>query len=163
MFSQQLIDYTQKQFSKPDLSTRLNTMVKQVNPTDILVQNKDKQLETIPYGRNSYMLCNSVSADMCAPVAPLQDFSFGQLGMHPVPSFPVSSKSCPRLSKIKGDFRGIYQQKISSLTHIQYRRGIVVDNCLKVKGAEDIWALGDATATKYVLELLLYLHHLISR
>lgn len=50
MFSQQLIDYTQKQFSKPDLSTRLNTMVKQVNPTDILVQNKDKQLEKIPYG-----------------------------------------------------------------------------------------------------------------
>jgi NADH:ubiquinone reductase (non-electrogenic) len=50
MFSQQLIDYTQKQFSKPDLSTRLNTMVKQVNPKDILVMTKDKQLETIPYG-----------------------------------------------------------------------------------------------------------------
>ena len=56
MFSQQLIDYTQKQFSKPDLSTRLNTMVKQVNSKDILVQSKDKGLETIPYGM--FLDCN---------------------------------------------------------------------------------------------------------
>ncbi|RKO96685.1 hypothetical protein CXG81DRAFT_14031 [Caulochytrium protostelioides] len=29
------------------------------------------------------------------------------------------------------------------------RRGIVVDECLRVKGAENIWALGDASATSF--------------
>ena len=45
MFSKKLIEYTQQQFSKPDLSMRLNTTVKQVNQKDIVVMNNNKELE----------------------------------------------------------------------------------------------------------------------
>ena len=54
MFSKELIEYTQKQFSKPDLSMRLNTTVKQVNEKDIVVLNKNKEIETIPYGNHGF-------------------------------------------------------------------------------------------------------------
>lgn len=51
MFSKKLIEYTQQQFSKPDLSMRLSTTVKQVNEKNIVVMNKNKEQETIPYGK----------------------------------------------------------------------------------------------------------------
>jgi NADH:ubiquinone reductase (non-electrogenic) len=50
MFSQSLIDYTQAKFSKPDLQLLLNSSVKEVKEKEILMLNKDKQLEVIPYG-----------------------------------------------------------------------------------------------------------------
>jgi len=60
MFSKELIEYTQKQFSKPDLSMRLNTTVKQVNPKDIVVINKNKEQETIPYGIEYFILISRI-------------------------------------------------------------------------------------------------------
>jgi NADH:ubiquinone reductase (non-electrogenic) len=60
MFSKELIEYTQKQFSKPDLRMRLSTTVKRVNPKDIVVLNKKKEEETIPYGSCYFKLINRI-------------------------------------------------------------------------------------------------------
>lgn len=39
--------------------------------------------------------------------------------------------------------------KVFSFKYLFRRRGIVVDDCLRVKGTQDVWALGDASATTW--------------
>nr|KAJ3422095.1 NADH:ubiquinone oxidoreductase [Polyrhizophydium stewartii] len=50
MFSKQLIDYTEKHFAHNKVDILNNTAVKKVNQRDIVVQDANKELHTIPYG-----------------------------------------------------------------------------------------------------------------
>ncbi|KAJ3135398.1 NADH:ubiquinone oxidoreductase [Physocladia obscura] len=49
-FSKDLIAYTEKTFAENKVTILNNTAVKKVNQKDIVVLNKDKELESIPYG-----------------------------------------------------------------------------------------------------------------
>ncbi|KAJ3394586.1 NADH:ubiquinone oxidoreductase [Entophlyctis sp. JEL0112] len=49
-FSNELISYTEKTFAENKVDILNNTAVKKVNQKDIVVLNKNKELETIPYG-----------------------------------------------------------------------------------------------------------------
>lgn len=50
MFSKQLISYTEEHFARNKVEIMNNTMVKQVKEREIVVQDANKQLKTIPYG-----------------------------------------------------------------------------------------------------------------
>ncbi|KAJ3025853.1 UNVERIFIED_CONTAM: NADH:ubiquinone oxidoreductase [Siphonaria sp. JEL0065] len=50
MFSKDLIQYTEQTFAENKVTILNNTAVKEVHQKDILVLNKEKQLETIPFG-----------------------------------------------------------------------------------------------------------------
>ncbi|KAI8620335.1 hypothetical protein BC830DRAFT_1251827 [Chytriomyces sp. MP71] len=50
MFSKDLIAYTEKVFAENKVAILNNTAVKEVRSKEIVVLNKDKQLDTIPYG-----------------------------------------------------------------------------------------------------------------
>ncbi|KAJ3288352.1 NADH:ubiquinone oxidoreductase [Rhizoclosmatium sp. JEL0117] len=50
MFPKDLIQYTERTFAENKVEILNNTMVKEVHQKDILVLNKDKELETIPFG-----------------------------------------------------------------------------------------------------------------
>jgi hypothetical protein len=62
---------------------------------------------------NWCLVRNSFSANN----VPLQDFSSGQLGMRPAPSFPISSKSCLILFRIKGWLLPLITLKFFSHLH----------------------------------------------
>ncbi|KAJ1567401.1 NADH:ubiquinone oxidoreductase [Cladochytrium tenue] len=49
-FSKELIEYTEKQFAENKVTILNNTMVKEVRQKEVLVFNKNKELESIPYG-----------------------------------------------------------------------------------------------------------------
>ncbi|KAJ3222075.1 NADH:ubiquinone oxidoreductase [Clydaea vesicula] len=107
MFSKQLIEYTEKTFAENKVTILNNTMVKEVKDKEITVLNKDKKLETIPYGLLVWATGNTAR--------------------------PVVSNLI---------------KKLNPALQTQ-RRGLVVDEYLKVKGADDIYCLGDASATKF--------------
>ncbi|KAI8921506.1 pyridine nucleotide-disulfide oxidoreductase-domain-containing protein, partial [Entophlyctis helioformis] len=109
MFSKQLIEYTEQHFAENKVEILNNTAVKKVNQRDIVVQDSNKNLQTIPYGE---CLLVWATGNTARPV--VQDL-------------------------IKRLPAGLQTQ----------RRGIVVDDYLLVKGTQDIFALGDASATKW--------------
>ncbi|KAJ3136489.1 NADH:ubiquinone oxidoreductase [Geranomyces variabilis] len=106
-FSKELIDYTEKHFAEAKMKILSNTMVKEVKQKELIVQNPQKQIESIPYGLLVWATGNTA--------------------------------------------RPVVAQLIKSLNPAlqNQRRGLVVDDFLKVKGAEDVWGLGDASATKW--------------
>ncbi|KAL2915350.1 NADH:ubiquinone oxidoreductase [Polyrhizophydium stewartii] len=107
MFSKQLIDYTEKHFAHNKVDILNNTAVKKVNQRDIVVQDANKELHTIPYGLLVWATGNTA--------------------------------------------RPVVQNLIKSLpsTLQNQRRGLVVNDYLSVLGAQGIFGLGDATATKW--------------
>ncbi|KAJ3161277.1 NADH:ubiquinone oxidoreductase [Geranomyces variabilis] len=106
-FSKELIDYTEKHFAEAKMKILSNTMVKEVKQKELIVQNPQKQIESIPYGLLVWATGNTA--------------------------------------------RPVVAQLIKSLNPAlqNQRRGLVVDDFLKVKGADDVWGLGDASATKW--------------
>ncbi|KAJ3087529.1 NADH:ubiquinone oxidoreductase [Quaeritorhiza haematococci] len=107
MFSKQLIEYTETTFAENKVDILNNTMVKEVRPKELVVLNKEKQIETIPYGLLVWATGNTARPVVTSLIKQLD----------------------PALQN--------------------QRRGLVVDDHLRVKGASMIYALGDASATKY--------------
>ncbi len=50
MFSKQLIQYTEEHFAENKVDIKNNTKVKEVKPREIVVQNAQNEIESIPYG-----------------------------------------------------------------------------------------------------------------
>lgn len=107
MFSKSLIEYTEKHFAEAKVNILSRTMVKEVRPTEIIIQNAEKKIDSIPYGILVWAAGNTAR--------------------------PVIKKL---LEALPSDLQN-------------QRRGLVVDDYLKVKGADGIYALGDASCTKY--------------
>lgn len=110
MFSKQLIDYTESNFKKQDITIHTKTMVKEVTERNITAEvtkpDGSKQTEVIPYGLLVWATGNTPR---------------------------------PLIRQMMGS---IPAQKDS-------RRGLAVNDFMVVEGTENIWALGDCTATKY--------------
>jgi NADH:ubiquinone reductase (non-electrogenic) len=110
MFSKQLIDYTESNFKKQDITIHTKTMVKEVTEQDVTCEvtkpDGSKETQKMPYGLLVWATGNT-----------------------------------PR-PLIKNMMATIPAQKDS-------RRGLAVNDFMVVEGCENIWAIGDCTATKY--------------
>ncbi|TPX49463.1 hypothetical protein SeMB42_g01577 [Synchytrium endobioticum] len=108
MFSKQLIDYAEKTFAEEKVNIKNNTMVKEVHPKHLVVQDaKTKEISNINYGLLVWATGNAPR--------------------------PLISNL---IKKLPSDLQN-------------QRRGLVVDEFLRVKGARDMFCLGDASASKY--------------
>ncbi|OZJ06300.1 hypothetical protein BZG36_00684 [Bifiguratus adelaidae] len=105
-FSKQLIDYTESTFKEQNIEILTKTMVKEVKDKEIIVQQPDGSMKSIPYGLLVWATGNT--------------------------SRPL--------------IRDLMAKMPESQT---MKRGLLVDDHLRLLGAEDVYALGDATATKY--------------
>ncbi|KAI9142181.1 hypothetical protein BKA69DRAFT_1109382 [Paraphysoderma sedebokerense] len=105
MFSKQMIEYTEQSFKEANITIMNNTAVKEVHAKQVVVEHKDGNRETLPYGLLVWATGNTA--------------------------------------------RPLTRALMSKLPEQDVKRGIKVDDYLKVAGTNDVYAIGDCTATKF--------------
>jgi len=126
MFNRKLVEYTEKHFNDENISLRLNTMVKEVTDRVVKVQEKKKiPVETVIDGT-----VQTVEEE----VVEKYEIPYGLLvwatgnGVRPVVK--------DLMSKLPQDVQ-------------DSRRGLVIDEHLRVKGAQHMFSLGDCSSSKW--------------
>jgi len=137
MFSKQLIDYTEKTFREETINIRTKTMVKKVTEKSIDAEFTNeagqKVVETIPYG---LLVCFHAAH---AAHAVEGDWHV-QHTLTPARQVWATGNALRPL--VKDLMSQIPAQKES-------RRGLLVNEFLVVKGAENVWAIGDCAIANY--------------
>jgi NADH:ubiquinone reductase (non-electrogenic) len=121
MFSKSLIEYTENHLIESKVHLLKNTAVKSVQKDSIIVQDKNKQMHTIPYGKLCLIFGLLVWATGNTPREIVSDL---------IKQLPQNEQN-------------------QRLLNFNIRRGLVVSDYLKVKGCDDVFALGDASATRW--------------
>ena len=125
-FSKALIEYTESTFKEAKIEIMTKTMVKEIKEKSVTLQMPDKSIKEVPCGM-------VVWAAVCSfrPILPSYDTNY--------------------ICQHQGNtLRPLTRDLIAQFPSVQNnRRGLIVDEHLRVFGAGGIFALGDCTATSY--------------
>lgn len=120
MFSKQLIDYTMSTFKENRIDIATKTMVKKVTDKSVITQNEKGEVVEYPYGLLVWFVSRIASA---------------------------RADPCRATGNTA---RPLTRDLMASLPDTQTsRRGLLVDEHLRLLGADGVFALGDCTATNY--------------
>jgi NADH:ubiquinone reductase (non-electrogenic) len=126
MFSKQLIDYTMSTFEENKISIATKTMVKEVQEKKIIAMNANKELVEYPFGL--LVWCASALS----------------------PLFPSILTFLLVYRATGNTARPVTRDLMTRIGSQQdSRRGLLVDEHLRLLGADGVFALGDCTATNY--------------
>lgn len=125
-FSKALIEYTESTFKEAKIDILTKTMVKEVKEKSVILQMPDKSTKEVPCGMIVWAAVRPVLSS---------------------PAFYDVNRAC----RYQGNtLRALTKDLIAQFPSVQMnRRGLIVDEHLRVSGADNIFALGDCTATSY--------------